>query len=262
MYTFLLPFVKATVLYKVTKQEGRCFFDLQDMAGTATKGSLTPNHWSTINGIEDPVVTKLEKKGDPATSQGRFINIRQFMDSNSTKAECANLLSMASEQQLISKGTLYTVDYSDDNTDPSQILLSSHLSYNDALAVAMGDESRISKKESWIGTHKLSELLGISQDIAIADGELHATIAMLESLSVSWKNVDGIIWSEKVDGLKNDDTFCSIFRSKEDSWKSTIVKMPEQDSDLSHHQSKLLHSRYTIPFISSLQHQSSSELSM
>jgi hypothetical protein len=98
MKTLLLPYVQISALYQVTPREGRPFFDTQDIAGRATKGSHTPNLWTSINGVEDPIVQRIDKNGDVQTSPGNFVDILRFIESSSTQSERQTLIDMAEKK--------------------------------------------------------------------------------------------------------------------------------------------------------------------
>jgi hypothetical protein len=245
MRSLLIPYIKTSAIYSVELKDGRPFFDTQAIAGNATKGSLTPNRWANINGISDPIVKIVEKKGDHLNAPGRFVDVLQLMESQSTQPDRAILAELAKEQGYLTEKRIFTVNYSDKDVPEKETMRSSHSTWKDAMSVAFGDESLITTTNALVGTYLLIKRLGITEEMAIANGEVHAAVALLEDFSKSWLNIDGIIWNERYANKSASATFMSVFPSREQNWKSHEAPMPEFDQNPA--QPKTVSHRYPMP---------------
>jgi hypothetical protein len=162
----------------------------------------------------------------------------------------------------VTKQRVFTVNYSNIGVDEKDSLKSSHLKRNEALAVAFGDDSIITEKETWVGTPALIQRLGITPEMAIANGEIHAAIALFEDFSKGWLKLDGIYWNEQFENKGASASFCSIFPSKEQNWTFSAVEMPPLDSELMTRKLKTYSHRHNMPYAIQEQRSAPASLSL
>ncbi|MFK4132312.1 hypothetical protein ACI2KR_08465 [Pseudomonas luteola] len=216
-----------------------------NIAGSSVKGSLCPNAWAYINSLEAQSVNQLTKS-DSGKIVGKFIDINQFMEDEATKPIRTHFLQLAHQQELIRFTKVFKVNFSDPEMGLDESLFSTHLSYSKALSVAFGEEGRISQEDTWIGTAKLSKELGISQDAAIAQGPLHAYVAILSQLAEKGVDIDGIYWEKEYDPASDKAPFCSIFPNKAEAWLSQSIETPSNDYHLMSKRSETAYQHYSI----------------
>lgn len=223
MKNIILPIQKTNSLYKTQKIGSSPMFDPMAIAGNAETVSACPNGWSYINDMTDVEVTELQKPS------GKFVDISKMMNEEALDDGMRRLLLSAEKAGLVTFSELYRVNYSEDG---DQLGSSSHRTYEDAMNVAFGNDSLISSQKEWVGTRKLAEQLGISEDLAVSKGDTYAVIAMIEEYSKKGMPIDGIYWKEDYNPSSLKSPFMAIFPHKTQEWSSHPCPMPASDEEL------------------------------
>lgn len=223
MKNIILPIQRTESLYKTEQIGSPPMFNPMDIAGNAEAVSACPNGWSYINNMSTEQVTEFRK------ASGNFVDIFRMMNDEALDDGMRRLLLDAEKRGLVTYTDLYRVNYSEDGDD---LGTSAHRSSVEAMAVAFGNESLITSQKEWVGTKKLADQLGISEDLAISKGDIYAVIAVIEQYSKEGMQVDGVFWSEEYNPSSLKSPFMAIFPHKKEEWSTFQCKMPNNDEEL------------------------------
>lgn len=239
MKNIILPTTRVDEVYKVEPADGSILFDPMSIVGSSEKTSLRPNDWTVVNDITSPVVT-CYSKGQGAL----FVDINRLINDTGLKVHKENLIAAALDDQLLVKTQYYEVQWKDGDYDYGSTY---HREYNDALNAAGGTEERILTKDGLIGTQKLAEQLGISEQLLMTDATKYGIIGVLQQYSGKGLNIDGIYWSEEYQFIDNMAEILSIFPHKVESWQQFPATMPRNDSLLLTHKTPTSHQMLVLP---------------
>lgn len=239
MKNIILPVTRTKELYKVEPQEGEILFDPMSIVGHSEKTSLRPNDWSYINNLENPKTTIYQSK-DPAF----FVDINRIMNDPSLSPHKENLINVALEEGLLLHTAYYAVQWKDGDNDYGPTY---HISFAEALNAANGLEDLISKKEGIIGTRKLAEAIGITEQLIMTNPLTYGVIGVLQSYSDKGLNINGIFWSEEYSCNEHMSEIISIFPNKANSWETSMVEKPVSDFELIARKSDTSHEMFSLP---------------
>ncbi len=174
--------------------------------------SECPNDWSKILRLgQESKLFSFSKTG------GIFVDILSVLKDNINNELREELLSLAITNGLLERKEIYKFEYEDPETE--DIMQMFFETREQALKEAY-DECEVFCELSYIGTKKLRDSLGVSEELSRIRGEEYAYIDLIKK----YTNVDGIFWNYQNDvNIYSLPLYC-IFPHKVSEWSYKEVK--------------------------------------
>lgn len=174
--------------------------------------SACPEKWAKLLNLKPS-----DKLFSFSKENSEFINIISLLKSASYAETRFKLLELAVDEDLLKKDLVYRVEFEDAETE--ELCFMTFSNYAKALNESES-EDQIKAEFCYIGTQKLCEALGISEENARLSGEEYAFIELIKRHT----DVDGIYWAynDNINALSLP-LYC-IFPSKVSEWSYKEVK--------------------------------------
>lgn len=174
--------------------------------------SACPEKWAKLLNLKPS-----DKLFSFSKENSEFINIISLLKSASYAETRFKLLGLAVDEDLLKKDLVYRLEFEDAETE--ELCFMTFSDYAKALNESES-EDQIKAEFCYIGTQKLCEALGISEENARLSGEEYAFIELIKRHT----DVDGIYWAynDNINALSLP-LYC-IFPSKVSEWSYKEVK--------------------------------------
>lgn len=174
--------------------------------------SVCPEKWAKLLNLKPS-----DKLFSFSKEKSEFISILPLMKSKRYAETRLKLLEFAVDEGLLKKELVYRVEFEDAETE--ELCFMTFSDYTEALNECES-EDQIKVEFCHIGTQKLCEALGVSEENARLSGEEYAFIELIKRHT----DVDGIYWeyNDNINALSLP-LYC-IFPSKVSEWSYKEVK--------------------------------------
>jgi len=174
--------------------------------------SVCPEKWAKLLNLKPS-----DKLFAFSKEKSEFISILPLMKSGRYAETRLKLLELAVDEDLLKKELVYRVEFEDAETE--ELCFMTFSDYTEALNECES-EDQIKVEFCHIGTQKLCEALGVSEENARLSGEEYAFIELIKRHT----DVDGIYWeyNDNINALSLP-LYC-IFPSKVSEWSYKEVK--------------------------------------
>lgn len=174
--------------------------------------STCPDKWAKLLNLKSS-----DKLFSFSKEKSEFVSILPLMKSKQYAETRFKLLELAVDEGLMKKELVYRVEFEDAETD--ELCFMAFSDYTKALDECES-EDQIKTEFCYVGTQKLCEALGVSEENARLSGEEYAFIELIKRHT----DVDGIYWAynDNISALSLP-LYC-IFPSKVSEWSYKEVK--------------------------------------